>query len=158
MKKDKAHLNLQRFLPYRLTKLSGIISRSLAQRYSDQFDLTIQEWRIVAILGERPGLTAREVGELSSLDKVNMSRAIDRLEKAGRLERKVIARDRRSFALHLTDKGEEVLQQIIPLAEDYEANLLSSFSEAEIEVLDRFLNQLDNSADTLSPVTKKAAE
>ncbi|MBO6826794.1 MAG: MarR family transcriptional regulator [Sneathiella sp.] len=158
MKKDKAHLNLQRFLPYRLTKLSGIISRSLAQRYSDQFDLTIQEWRIVAILGERPGLTAREVGELSSLDKVNMSRAIDRLEKAGRLERKVIARDRRSFALHLTNKGEEVLQQIIPLAEDYEANLLSSFSEAEIEVLDRFLNQLDNSADMLSPVTKKAAE
>lgn len=158
MKKDQNHLNLQRFLPYRLTKLSGIISRSLAQRYSDQFDLTIQEWRIVAILGERPGLTAREVGELSSLDKVNMSRAIDRLEKAGRLERKVIARDRRSFALHLTEKGKEVLQQIIPLAEDYERNLLASFSEQDIEILDRFLNQLDTEADHLSNSIKKAAE
>jgi len=112
----------------------------------------------VAILGERPGLTAREVGELSSLDKVNMSRAIDRLEKSGRLERKVVARDRRSFALHLTDKGLDVLQQIIPLAQDYERNLLSAFSEEDIDVLDRFLNQLDLQADHLSNSIKKAAE
>ena len=116
MEKESSKLNLQRFLPYRLTKLSGIISRSLAERYSRQFDLTIQEWRILAILGEKPGLTAREVGDLASLDKVNISRATDKLEKAGRIKRKVVAEDRRAFSLYLTENGQDILDRIIPLA------------------------------------------
>jgi DNA-binding MarR family transcriptional regulator len=149
MKKEMQTLNLQRFLPYRVTKLSGIISRSLAEKYSSQFDLTIQEWRILAIIGEKPGLTAREVGDLASLDKVNISRATERLEKSGRLEKKVVAKDRRSFALHLTEQGQNVLQKIIPLALEYEKSLLDGFSEEEIEILDGFLNRLDSRADDL---------
>ncbi len=149
MEKESSKLNLQRFLPYRLTKLSGIISRSLAERYSRQFDLTIQEWRILAILGEKPGLTAREVGNLASLDKVNISRATDRLEKAGRILRKVVAEDRRAFALYLTDNGQDILDKIIPLASRYEDLLLDSFSSEEIEQLDSFLNRLDSRADEL---------
>lgn len=149
MKKESRILNLQRFLPYRLTKLSGVISRSLADRYSSQFNLTIQEWRILAILGENPGLTAREVGSLSSLDKVNVSRATEKLEKAGRISRKVVAEDRRAFSLYLTETGREVLDQIIPLASGYEDLLLKDFSPQEIEILDSFLNRLDDKADNL---------
>ena len=149
MKKESRILNLQRFLPYRLTKLSGVISRSLADRYSSQFNLTIQEWRILAILGENPGLTAREVGLLASLDKVNVSRATEKLEKAGRIFRKVVAEDRRAFSLHLTEEGQDVLDRIIPLASGYEDLLLEGFSSDEIEVLDKFLNRLDKRADEL---------
>ena len=149
MEKESSKLNLQRFLPYRLTKLSGIISRSLAERYSRQFDLTIQEWRILAILGEKPGLTAREVGDLASLDKVNISRATDKLEKAGRIKRKVVAEDRRAFSLYLTENGQDILDRIIPLASGYEDLLLDRFSPEEIEQLDSFLNRLDARADEL---------
>lgn len=155
MKKESRILNLQRFLPYRLTKLSGVISRSLADRYSSQFNLTIQEWRILAILGENPGLTAREVGSLSSLDKVNVSRATERLEKAGRISRKVVAEDRRAFSLHLTEQGQDILDQIIPLASGYEDLLLEEFSPDEIEQLDSFLNRLDEKADDLIPHLKE---
>ncbi|MEP3246057.1 MAG: MarR family transcriptional regulator [Sneathiella sp.] len=155
MKKESSHLNLRRFLPYRLTKLSGIVSRSLADRYSRQFDLTIQEWRILAILGEKPGLTAREVGDLASLDKVHMSRATEKLEKAGRLTRQVVAKDRRAFSLHLTPAGQEILNQIVPLAQGYEKLLLKEFSPDEIEQLDSFLNRLDQRADDLIPHLKE---
>ncbi|WP_169569089.1 MarR family winged helix-turn-helix transcriptional regulator [Sneathiella limimaris] len=143
-------LKLQNFLPYRLTKLSGIISRTLAESYSNQFDLSIHEWRIVAILGEQPGLTAREVGELASLDKVNISRAIDKLEKAGRLIRKTVAKDRRSFALFLTSEGEDVLIRIIPLALEYEKQLLSILSQEEKQSLNSILMKLDQSADQVA--------
>jgi DNA-binding MarR family transcriptional regulator len=155
MKKESSKLNLQRFLPYRLTKLSGVISRSLAERYSRQFDLTIQEWRILAILGEKPGLTAREVGVLASLDKVNMSRATEKLEKSGRITRQVVAEDRRAFSLIMTDEGKAVLEKIIPLASEYEDLLLEEFSSNEIEMLDGFLNRLDKRADELIPHLKK---
>ncbi|MEH6402963.1 MAG: MarR family transcriptional regulator [Sneathiella sp.] len=147
-------LNLQRFLPYRLTKLSGIVSRSLADRYSQQFDLTIQEWRILTIIGEKPGLTAKQVGNLASLDKVNISRAADRLEGAGRLYKEVLPKDRRASSLYLTGLGKELLSDIVPLAQSYESLLLQSFSPEEIEILDDFLNRLDNRADELVPVLK----
>ncbi len=152
---DKQSLNLQHFLPYRLTKLTGIVSRTLAERYSEQFDLTVHEWRIIAIVGEQPGLTARKVGDLASLDKVNISRAIDRLEKSGRIQRQIMAQDRRSFALHLTKSGQKVLEQIIPLALEFEQKLLQSLSDKERESLTNILGKLDLKADELALTMKK---
>ena len=152
---EKQTLNLQHFLPYRLTKLTGIISRTLAEQYSDRFDLTIHEWRIVAIIGEQPGLTARKVGELASLDKVNISRAIDRLEKSGRIRRQVMAQDRRSFALHITKSGQEILELIIPLALEFEQKLLQSLNDTERECLTNILGKLDLKPDELTHALKK---
>jgi DNA-binding MarR family transcriptional regulator len=142
-------LYLPRFLPYRLTKLSGMISRSLAAKYSEMFDLTIAEWRIVAVLGANPGLTAREIAPLASLDKVSISRAVERLHKSGRLEKRVLEGDRRSAALFLTQAGNATLAKIIPLAQSYEDQLLADFSAEEIEILDNFLNRLDTKAEEL---------
>ena len=151
-------LALGDFLPYRLTKLSGIISRSLAERYSRQFEVSIHEWRVIAIIGEKPGLTAREVGELASLDKVNISRAIDKLEKRGRVQRKVTAHDRRAFSLQLTDAGEEILRTIGPLALDFENKLLDGFSASEITTIRSFLDRLDTRADELVSIMKEGGE
>ena len=148
-------LYLPRFLPYRLTKLSGRISHSLAAKYSELFNLTIAEWRIVALLGSESGLTAREIAPLASLDKVSISRAVERLYKAGRLEKRKLAGDRRSAALYLTAKGKTMLAEIIPLAQDYEDKLLADFTPDEIEQLDRFLNRLDAKADTLRAAMKE---
>ncbi|MEH6476148.1 MAG: MarR family transcriptional regulator [Sneathiella sp.] len=151
-------LALGNFLPYRLTKLSGIISRSLAERYSRQFEVSIHEWRVIAIIGETPGLTAREVGDLASLDKVNISRAIEKLEKRGRLERKVTAHDRRAFALQLTDAGEEILRAIGPLALEFETRLLDGFSKSEVATIRSFLDRLDTRADELVDIMKEGGE
>ena len=154
---EKHTLDLQHFLPYRLTKLTGIISRTLAEQYSEKFDLTVHEWRVVAIIGEQPGLTARKVGDLASLDKVNISRASDRLEKSGRIQRKVMDQDRRSFALHLTNSGREVLELIIPLALEFEQKLLQSLSADEQDSLISILGKLDLKADELAKAMKKGA-
>lgn len=142
-------LFLPRFLPYRLTKLSGIVSRSLAGLYSKRFKLSIQEWRVIAILGSEEGLTSGEIGELSALSKVNVSRAADRLEKSGCIERRILDADRRSAALFLTLHGRKTLAEIAPLAQNYEDRLLEDFTPAEIEQLDSFLNRLDSKAEEL---------
>lgn len=149
MNEMQRNLYLPRFLPYRLTKLSGMISRSLAVKYSAMFDLTIAEWRIVALLGSNPGLTAREIAPLASLDKVSISRAVERLVQSGRLKKQTLEGDRRSAALFLTQAGQLTLAEIIPLAQDYENQLLAEFSPEEIEQLDHFLNRLDTKAEEL---------
>ncbi|MEH6524974.1 MAG: MarR family transcriptional regulator [Sneathiella sp.] len=142
-------LNLPRFLPYRLTKLSGFISRDLGGIYSERFNLTITEWRIIALLGSEDGLTAQVIGTRASLDKVRISRAVDRLVKAGRVKKQTHKTDRRSSLLHLTKSGRAILEEIVPLAQDYEKRLLKEFSPEEIEILDGFLNRLDSKAESL---------
>ena len=50
-----AHLDLEHFLPYRLSVLSNRISGAIAREYSTRFALTVTEWRVMAVLGRYPG-------------------------------------------------------------------------------------------------------
>ena len=56
-------LELEKFLPYRLSVLSNTVSQAIAREYEDRFQLSITEWRVVAVLGRYDGLSAREVAE-----------------------------------------------------------------------------------------------
>ena len=47
-------LELDRFLPYRLSILSNLISSAIASSYSARFGLSIPEWRVMAVLGRFP--------------------------------------------------------------------------------------------------------
>jgi hypothetical protein len=46
-----APLELERFLPYRLSILSNTVSQSIAAEYQDRFELSMTEWRVMAVLG-----------------------------------------------------------------------------------------------------------
>ena len=80
-------LILEDFLPYRLAVLSHTVSTRIAGVYDKRFGLSIPEWRVIAILGRFPGLSAVEVAERTMLDKVAVSRAVTKLIKNGRLDR-----------------------------------------------------------------------
>src|ERR1044072_9258798 len=94
-------LILERFLPYRLSILSNRVSRAIAARYARAFNLTIPEWRIIAVLGRRPPLTAKEVAEATEMDKVAVSRAVARLVSARRVAATDDRRDARGELLLL---------------------------------------------------------
>ena len=54
-------LRLDTFLPFRLSVLSNAVSRKIADMYEREFDISIWQWRILAVLGENDGLTSTEV-------------------------------------------------------------------------------------------------
>ena len=59
----KSELILENFLPYRLSILSNTVSSMIATTYNKRFGLSIPEWRVIAVLGRFPGLSAVEVAE-----------------------------------------------------------------------------------------------
>lgn len=136
-------LSLSEFLPYRLSVLSNRISRSIADEYEDQFHLSQSEWRVMAILGEEPNLSAGQVAERTAMDKVAVSRAVNRLLEHGRIERHFADDDRRRSVLALSKPGQETYREITPIALAYEARLLGHFSEDEKTQLDDLLRKLD---------------
>lgn len=135
-------LKLDDFLPYRLSVLSNQVSQGIAQTYARAHDLTVTEWRIMAILGLNDGLSATEVAERSAMDKVSISRAVKRLMGAGRVDRQVDDQDGRARTLWLTDSGRRVYEAIAPAALAYERRLIDVLSKKEQVLLNDLIDRL----------------
>ena len=135
-------LKLKNFLPYRLSVLSNRISQSIADRYEERFSLSIPEWRVVAVLGEEPDLSAAEVADRTALDKVAVSRAVKNLLAGNRLERHFSSDDRRRSVLSLSANGRQIYEKVLPLALAYEKALLSGLNREEQKFLDSILDKL----------------
>lgn len=144
-----AALRLADFLPYRLSVLANRVSRALAGRYAEEFDLTIPEWRVMAVLGETGELTAGDLADATEMDKVAISRAVARLRAAGRLAARTDAGDQRRSHLKLTAAGIAVYRRIAPLALGLEARLLAALTPAERAALDGLLSKLAAAARAL---------
>jgi DNA-binding MarR family transcriptional regulator len=142
-------LVLEDFLPYRLSILSNRVSRAIAARYAETFDLTIPEWRVIAVLGRRPGLTAKEIAEATEMDKVAVSRAVARLVEARRVAARADRDDARRQILSLTSLGESVHARIAPIALASEQRLLTALDVREREQLDVLIERLLMAAKTL---------
>ena len=135
-------LILEQFLPYRLAILSHTVSTTIAHAYDKQFGLSIPEWRVIAILGRFPGLSAVEVAERTLMDKVAVSRAVTKLIKNGRIDRQFADADRRRSILNLSEEGRRVHNEVAPLALQFERDLLEGFGDGERAQLDALMDQL----------------
>jgi DNA-binding MarR family transcriptional regulator len=142
VKQPAARLDLDRFLPYRLSVLSNRVSDAIARQYSDRFGLTIPEWRIMAVLGGTPDLSARELAERTAMDKVQVSRALDSLVRARRVARTADSEDGRIQRLALTPKGRAIYDEVVPLALRLEEAFLSALTPTERRQLDTLMAKL----------------
>lgn len=139
-------LRLEAFLPYRLAVLANAVSRAIAARYEAEFGLSIPEWRVMALLGVSPGLTASEVADATPMDKVAVSRAVRALMEAGRLKANADKDDGRRQRLALTAAGMAIYRRIVPLARALEAQLLADLDARDRDALDRLIDRLDAAA------------
>ena len=135
-------LDLDRFLPYRLSVLSNAVSQAIAREYASRFDLGVTEWRVLAVLAVSPGLSASAVAERTAMDKVAVSRAVSRLLAAGRIERDLHGEDRRRSVLRLSERGFAIYDQVVPIALGHERQLLAQLGSDERAALDRILDKL----------------
>ena len=138
-----AALELERFLPYRLSVLSNRISDAIAREYSQQFALGVTEWRVMAVLGRYPGLSASQVAQRTAMDKVAVSRAVARLLEAGRLSRSADSDDRRRSLRRLSAAGQAIHDEVVPQAIEFERRLLDGIGADERASLFRLLDRLD---------------
>lgn len=151
-KAKRSTLRLANFLPYRLSVLSNRISDGIAVTYEERFGISVPEWRVMAILAEFPGISAREVSERTAMHKVAISRTLQKLLGSDRVVRKSDASDRRKSELSLSAKGRREYAKIIPLAIEYESSLLAALSAKQRRDLDKLLNKLADAQAAMEPL------
>jgi DNA-binding MarR family transcriptional regulator len=123
--------------------LSNRISQDIARLYAERFALSVTEWRVLAVLGRYPELSANEVAERTAMDKVAVSRAVASLIRDGRLRRQLHGDDRRRSVLELSAKGYRIYDEVAPLALQFERELLSGLDADEQRWLARILDRLE---------------
>jgi DNA-binding MarR family transcriptional regulator len=133
---------LEDFLPYRLSIVTQTVSGALSKLYASRFDLSIPQWRVMAVLGRYEPISANEVCDRVVMDKVAVSRAVQAMLRRGLVERTVDVRDRRRSALCLSKRGRAIHGEIVPLAIQYERRLLGTLSPEERTLLDSLLQRL----------------
>ncbi|MBV9996181.1 MAG: winged helix-turn-helix transcriptional regulator [Caulobacteraceae bacterium] len=143
-------LKLDDYLPYRLSVAANAVSGLIARAYQARFDLTIPQWRLIAVLGEDGLSTQQALCARTLMDKVTVSRASAALVERGLVLRTPNASDRRSHRLALTPEGAALYRQIAPSALAYEAKLLTQFSPLEQQVAMKLLRRLQLAAIDLS--------
>lgn len=132
---------------YRLEDQVGFILRRVHQRHTGIFqehiaDLTPMQWAAIAKLGEAGPLSQNHLGRLTAMDAATMQGVVRRLTDRGLLTRRADPNDRRRLVLHLTAKGQAVLETLAPGAFAITRETLSPLNPKEREMLLRLLRRL----------------
>lgn len=135
-------MKLQQFMPYRLAVVAEAVSRAIADVYRERFGLSRDEWRVLAALAEAGEMKSRDAALQATLDKMQVSRAVAALERAGLVARSEDPADRRNRILRLSPAGRALLDELLPMVEAREAELLAALAPAERLALDAALDRL----------------
>lgn len=137
-------IKLESFLPYRIANLSNNISEAFSAVYSLEYGISIAQWRILVNLFENDFVTAKRLGNLASMDKSTVSRAIQIMLNRGYLEKRVNKADKRAYFVALTKAGKDLYYEIAPKALTWERNLKADISEEEYDCFMSVLAKLDH--------------
>ena len=88
------------------------------------------------------GIGVRELADLEGMSAPGMSKAVDRLERAGLLAREV-GTDRRRVGIGLTEEGERVLRSVKSRRTAWLAAGLKELDPAELEAVEAAIGPLE---------------
>lgn len=142
-------LLLDSFVPYRLSAVSNLVSDVIAQSYDRLFNISIAQWRVIAVIGEAGALTPLAIGARTRMDKMTVSRAVKPLIERQLLARTSNVEDGRSHLLGLTATGERLYDDVVPAARAFEMQMLAGFDAGEIAALMAALDRLEAAASNL---------
>jgi DNA-binding MarR family transcriptional regulator len=140
--------SLAEFLPYRLAVVTDSLARLFAENYEENFNLTIPEWRALAVVAQHGTLSPTAVGQHATMDKVKVSRAAQSLVAKGFLRQSPDPNDGRGRLLRLTRKGMTMHANMVPVAMRLEAMLFDDLSRTELAALNRVLAKIATRIET----------
>lgn len=127
---------------FKLVRVVNLTARPFQQRVGRQHQLTLNEWRAMAVLGAQPGLTATQVADATGLDKMAVSRALVGLKRRKRVQRHDDPTDQRRSRLYLTVTGRALYDEVSVLGHQREAELFADVGAGELAQLDATLDKL----------------
>ena len=112
------------------------------RKETEQLGVTARQATLLWLVKVRPGLSLAELSAEEGISAPAMSGHVDRLEKAGLLERVRSSDDRRRVGLRLTEDGARLLRRVRARRTTWLADRLRSLEPSELEAIESALPAL----------------
>lgn len=139
-------------LGYLIADLSRLYGRVFDRRAA-HLGLTRVQWRALKRIHQNEGLTQAALADVMDMEPIAVGRVVDRLQKAGFVERRNDPNDRRCWRLHLSPQSNELMDLIEDVAtglrEDSLAEVVPDDLRITLQVLGQIretLSQLDRAS------------
>jgi DNA-binding MarR family transcriptional regulator len=142
-------LQTSQYAPAYLALVSNAMSWGSSILLRETFGIGLNDWRVIAALAMRPGLTSGGLAQLLGLTKSVVSRSTTYLT-----EEELIGSDESNGLkrIYLTDRGLDLYQRVLPAALQRQETLLSGFTPAERTELMGFLLRMYRNLKPSSPL------
>lgn len=138
-----APIDLNHFLPYRLSIAANKVGRAIAAIYQGRHGLQQQEWKVMSLIATFGPLRSADLTAHGTLDRMTLSRVLDRLDTRGLILRERNTADQRTYVVALSPAGWEIYRAIVPAALARAAEMMACLTEEEAAVLFRAFDKLD---------------
>jgi MarR family transcriptional regulator, transcriptional regulator for hemolysin len=125
------------------------LMRKQFDRRAVRFDLTRAQWRALKLLHRSEGITQNELAEFLEMEPIAVGRVIDRLQKAGFVERRADPHDRRVWRLHLLPKAHAVVDDMEQISTELFQAAQRGISGAEMKSMISVLARMKDNLNAL---------
>ena len=113
--------------------LASSMDRAAGLYYGARFGLRIADLRVLVNAARSPGLSLVEISRRARLDRAWISRSVQGLERRGLVRKRPMDGDDRAQSVFLTDKGDALLRQLIPIVQHRQHRLLQGENQKDLE-------------------------
>lgn len=152
---DGRHYIANDSVGHQLARLMQTMRREVETRMVEH-GLTDAQWKPLWLLDSGRATTANELAREMDVDAGAITRAVDRLEAKGLVERLRSDTDRRVVQLRLTEAGRAAASQVPQVLASANNDFLRGFSRAEYQQLRGFLERLQANGDAMQKAQASA--
>ena len=102
------------------SQASRLFTKALNNRMST-FGVSAGQWPLLLHLWEQDGLSQKDLSRRVGIEAPTTTNTIKRMERDGFIQRNRNSRDRREIKVHLTDKGHELRDDLLPFVQEVNA-------------------------------------
>lgn len=135
--------------PYLLNRV-GVRQGELFSKRLEAFGITLPMYRVMAVLRQEGQQRLGDLSAMTSVELSTLSRLVTAMKADGYISRVRPEDNGRTVQISLTPKGAALVEQLLPVAAEFEAVGIEGFTEAELDWLKAALVQIHDNLEKLA--------
>ena len=127
---------------HRLLKLNNRLMQPFSTHLSHRHNISLNEFRLLMAIGRLGASASHELAEHTGVNAMSVSRAVQTLERHGRISIEPDPHNRRRKVLKLTPEGRRLYEIMRPQTHAVADYLLADLSESDLGKLDELVTKL----------------
>jgi len=137
--------SLDHSISFRVSRVANLLHAGFS-KCLESYEIAPEQFGTLRIVSEDGEITQSDIAEIMGKGKPTISRTLDALEKKGLIVRESNREDRRLKPIRLTEKGQELLDHVIPMAKQFNDAINARLSPGEVETFFRVLDTIVETA------------